>query len=342
MNKVLLVTGGAGYIGSHTCLCLLNEGYSVVVLDNFCNSSSESLKRIEKISGRKLYSRRGDVRDSGFLEEIFHEFDVEAVLHFAGLKSVSGSATRPLDYYENNFWGTVALCQAMSKAGVYNLVFSSSATVYGEPRKIPINETCPTGTPTNAYGRSKLMVESMLMDLINSDSRWKVALLRYFNPIGAHESGLIGEDPHGTPSNLLPYISQVAIGKLEKLTIFGDNYPTKDGTGVRDYIHVVDLAKGHLAALNALRNRKGINIWNLGTGTGYSVLEMVRTFEKISGRSIPFKVEPRREGDIAECWANSSKAKKELGWYAKKGIEEMIEDTWRWQENNPYGYSKEQ
>ncbi|WP_210433553.1 UDP-glucose 4-epimerase GalE [Zobellella endophytica] len=338
MNKTLLVTGGTGYIGSHTCLCLLESGYSVVVLDNLSNSSLESLNRVEKICGRSLHFIKGDIRNTKILNDIFNKFDIEAVLHFAGLKSVSESIKMPLNYYENNLGGTVSLCQAMKTAGVFKLVFSSSATVYGEPSQMPISEDFPTGIPTNAYGRSKLMVEQMLHDLSASDTRWSVALLRYFNPVGAHESGLIGEDPRGIPNNLLPYISQVAVGKLKELTIFGDNYSTKDGTGIRDYIHVVDLAEGHLSALDALQSRSGVNIWNLGTGKGYSVLEIVRAFEEASGISIPYTIAPRRPGDIAECWADPTKAGKELNWHAERDLNTMMKDTWRWQIKNQDGY----
>ncbi|PSJ48226.1 UDP-glucose 4-epimerase GalE [Zobellella endophytica] len=333
-----MVTGGTGYIGSHTCLCLLESGYSVVVLDNLSNSSLESLNRVEKICGRSLHFIKGDIRNTKILNDIFNKFDIEAVLHFAGLKSVSESIKMPLNYYENNLGGTVSLCQAMKTAGVFKLVFSSSATVYGEPSQMPISEDFPTGIPTNAYGRSKLMVEQMLHDLSASDTRWSVALLRYFNPVGAHESGLIGEDPRGIPNNLLPYISQVAVGKLKELTIFGDNYSTKDGTGIRDYIHVVDLAEGHLSALDALQSRSGVNIWNLGTGKGYSVLEIVRAFEEASGISIPYTIAPRRPGDIAECWADPTKAGKELNWHAERDLNTMMKDTWRWQIKNQDGY----
>lgn len=336
--RTILVTGGAGYIGSHTAVTLLNEGYEVVVLDNLCNGSEESLRRVEQICGRPVKFVQGDIRDRALLDRIFTEQAISAVIHFAGLKAVGESVEKPLSYYENNVSGTVTLCQAMAAAGVFTLVFSSSATVYGEPRKMPIREDFPTGTPTNPYGRSKLMVEEVLKDLARSNERWGFALLRYFNPVGAHHSGLIGEDPKGIPNNLLPYISQVAIGKLKELSVFGSDYPTVDGTGVRDYIHVVDLALGHLKALDALKTRKGVNIWNLGTGNGYSVLQMVKAFEQAASRVVPYKIEPRRAGDIAECWADPTKARNELGWKAQRGLDEMMQDTWRWQLLNSSGY----
>lgn len=338
MKNTILVTGGAGYIGSHTTLCLLEAGYDVVVLDNLSNSSAESLRRVEQICGRAPAFIEGDIRDRALLDRVFVEHEIGSVLHFAGLKAVGESVEQPLRYYENNVAGTVTLCQAMAAAEVFTLVFSSSATVYGEPETMPIREDFPTGVPTNPYGRSKLMVEEVLRDLARSDERWSFALLRYFNPVGAHESGLIGEDPKGIPNNLLPYISQVAIGKRESLAVFGDDYPTVDGTGVRDYIHVVDLALGHLRALAKLQDRSGVNIWNLGTGKGYSVLQMVQAFEQASGRDVPYMVAPRRAGDIAECWADPSKARDELGWQAECGLERMMADTWRWQSQNPEGY----
>lgn len=338
MPENVLVTGGAGYIGSHTTLCLLEAGYNVVVLDNLCNSSVESLNRVEHVSGRAPLFIEGDIRDRSLLDRVFTEHDFSAVLHFAGLKSVGESVEQPLRYYENNVSGSTTLCQAMAAAGVFKLVFSSSATVYGEPETMPISEDFPTGVPTNPYGRSKLMVEEILADLAQSDQRWTFAVLRYFNPVGAHESGLIGEDPRGVPNNLLPYIGQVAIGKRESLTVFGDDYPTIDGTGVRDYIHVVDLARGHLQALEALNNRNGVNIWNLGTGNGYSVLQMVQAFENASRRSVPYTVASRRAGDIAECWADPTKAQQDLGWQAVHTLDDMMRDTWRWQSQNPEGY----
>ncbi|QLC77571.1 UDP-glucose 4-epimerase GalE [Pseudomonas sp. LPB0260] len=335
-----MVTGGAGYIGSHTTLALLEAGFEVVVLDNLSNSSAESLRRVAQICGRTPEFVEGDIRDRALLRRLFADHSIDAVLHFAGLKAVGESVRKPLDYYENNVAGTLALCQAMAHAGVFRLVFSSSATVYGEPERMPICEAFPTGVPTNPYGRSKLMVEDLLRDLAHSDSRWSIALLRYFNPVGAHASGLIGEDPNGIPNNLLPYISQVGVGKLERLSVFGGDYPTEDGTGVRDYIHVVDLAAGHLKALQAISQRSGVNVWNLGTGIGYSVLQMVQAFEQASGKRVPYKVVGRRPGDIAECWADPSKAAHELGWKAERGLSEMIADTWRWQVRNPQGYAQ--
>ncbi|WP_256578967.1 UDP-glucose 4-epimerase GalE [Pseudomonas sp. VI4.1] len=339
MTQKILVTGGAGYIGSHTTLALLQAGYEVVVLDNLCNSSRESLLRVEKICGKEPVFVQGDIRDRELLDDIFSRHRISAVLHFAGLKAVGESICKPLCYYDNNVKGSVTLCQAMAAAGVFRLVFSSSATVYGEPTQMPINEDFQTGVPTNPYGRSKLMVEELLKDLANSDSRWSIALLRYFNPVGAHDSGLIGEDPNGIPNNLLPYVSQVAIGKLPQLAVFGADYPTPDGTGIRDYIHVVDLAEGHLKALQAITQKNGVNTWNLGTGTGYSVLEMIRAFEKASEKPVPFEIVDRRPGDIAECWADPRKAELELGWKTERGLQEMMADTWRWQLLNPQGYA---
>lgn len=340
MTVRILVTGGAGYIGSHTTLALLNAGYEVVVLDNLCNSSQESILRIEQIGGKSALFIEGDIRDRELLDDLFSTQQIDAVMHFAGLKAVGDSVQQPLDYYDNNVSGSLTLCQAMACAGVFRLVFSSSATVYGEPTQMPISEDFPTGAPTNPYGRSKLMVEELLKDLAHSDPRWSIALLRYFNPIGAHSSGLIGEDPNGTPNNLLPYVSQVAIGKLPQLSVFGNDYPTPDGTGIRDYIHVVDLAEGHLKALQAINQKTGVNIWNLGTGIGYSVLEMIRAFEQVSGQPIPYKIVDRRSGDIAECWADPAKAELELGWKTERGLQDMMADTWRWQSLNPQGYSK--
>ncbi|MQT75618.1 MULTISPECIES: UDP-glucose 4-epimerase GalE [Pseudomonas] len=337
----ILVTGGAGYIGSHTTLALLEAGFEVVVIDNLSNSSQESLRRIKDICGKAPVFIKGDIRDSAILDYIFSQHSIEAVLHFAGLKSVSESTENPLAYYDNNVAGSITLSKAMARAGVFKLIFSSSATVYGIPKSVPIHEEVPTGLPTNPYGRSKLLVEEILRDVAHSNPRWTIALLRYFNPVGAHESGMIGEDPNGTPNNLLPYISQVAIGKLKKLSIFGGDYPTCDGTGVRDYIHVVDLAEGHLKTLQGIDQRKGIHVWNLGTGIGYSVLEMVAAFEEASQRSIPYQTVGRRPGDIAECWADPTKAKSELGWEAKRGLPEMMRDTWRWQLVNPQGYKDE-
>ena len=339
MTEKILVTGGAGYIGSHTTLALLDAGFEVVVLDNLCNSSAESLRRVERICGKAPLFVEGDIRDRALLDRLFAEHRIAAVLHFAGLKAVGESVRAPLSYYENNVAGTLSLCQAMAAAGVFRLVFSSSATVYGEPAQMPISEDFPTGTPTNPYGRSKLMVEEVLADLARSDPHWSIALLRYFNPVGAHESGLLGEDPNGIPNNLLPYIAQVAVGKLSELAVFGGDYPTRDGTGIRDYIHVVDLADGHLKALQTISASSGVHVWNLGTGKGYSVLEMLRAFEQACGRSLPYRVAPRRPGDIAECWADPGKAERELGWKAERGLAAMMTDTWRWQSENPHGYA---
>ena len=334
----VLVTGGAGYIGSHTTLALLQAGYEVVVVDNLCNSSYESLLRVEQICGKSALFIQGDIRDRELLDDLFSTYQIGAVLHFAGLKAVGESVQKPLDYYDNNVTGSLTLCQAMAQAEVYRLVFSSSATVYGEPAQMPIREDYPTGVPTNPYGRSKLMVEELLQDLAHSDPRWSIALLRYFNPVGAHAGGLIGEDPNGIPNNLLPYVSQVAIGTLKQLSVFGGDYPTQDGTGVRDYIHVVDLAEGHLKALQSINQKTGVNIWNLGTGTGYSVLEMIRAFEQASEQPVPYQIVSRRPGDIAECWADPAKAELELGWKAMRGLQDMMADTWRWQSLNPQGY----
>lgn len=338
MNSGILVTGGAGYIGSHTTLALLKAGYKVVVLDNLCNSSVESLRRVEQMVGYTPTFIQGDVRNGAFLQRIFAEHSIDAVLHFAGLKAVGESVSHPLRYYDNNVHGSQVLLQVMAESSVFKFVFSSSATVYGEPAQMPISEACPVGLPTNPYGRSKLMVEDMLRDLVIADPRWSIAILRYFNPVGAHESGLIGEDPNGIPNNLLPYIAQVAIGKLPELAVFGNDYPTSDGTGVRDYIHVVDLAEGHLLALEALKARTGAHVWNLGTGQGYSVLEMVRAFELASGKSVPYRLAPRRPGDIATCYADPARAERELGWKARRGLDEMMRDAWRWQSMNPDGY----
>ncbi|MCW8278245.1 UDP-glucose 4-epimerase GalE [Pseudomonas sp. PCH199] len=338
MRKTTLITGGAGYIGSHTALTLINAGHRVVVLDNLCNSCRESIARLEQLTHAQVDFIEGDVRNTTLLDEIFDHYDIDAVVHFSSLKSVAESVRKPLEYYANNVTGTLDLCQAMVRHGVFRLVFSSSATVYGEPAHFPIAEDLATGKPVNPYGRSKLMIEELLADLALSDPRWSIALLRYFNPIGAHESGLIGEDPHGRPNNLLPCLTQVAIGRLPELTVFGNDYPTVDGTCVRDYIHVVDVAEGHLKALQMLLNTHGINIWNLGTGTGYSVLQIIHSFEDVTGISIPFHFAPRRIGDIAQCWADPSKAGRDLGWCAQRNLEQMIIDTWRWQSCNPDGY----
>ncbi|TMP83623.1 UDP-glucose 4-epimerase GalE [Pseudoalteromonas phenolica] len=334
----ILVTGGAGYIGSHTVLELLNQGDEVIVVDNLSNSSSESLKRVAEITGKEATFYQGDILDKAFLDSVFAKHSVDQVIHFAGLKAVGESVQKPIEYYQNNVQGTLSLLDAMRDAGVFKLVFSSSATVYGDPASLPIREDFPVGGTTNPYGTSKLMVEMVLQDVAKSDPRWAFAILRYFNPVGAHKSGRIGEDPNGIPNNLLPYISQVAVGKLAQLGVFGDDYDTKDGTGVRDYIHVVDLAIGHLKALNKINAEAGAHIYNLGTGNGYSVFEMVTAFEKAANKLVPYEVKARRPGDIAACYAAPEKALNELGWQADRGIDEMMEDTWRWQSNNPNGY----
>ena len=333
----ILVTGGAGYIGSHTCLELLQAGHEVVVVDNLSNSKEESLKRIQEISGKSLEFHRVDLLDREALDRVFAGADIDAVIHFAGLKAVGESVKIPLSYYHNNITGTLILCELMGKYGVKNLVFSSSATVYGDPATVPITEDFPLGS-TNPYGRTKLMIEEILRDWHASDSSLNIALLRYFNPIGAHKSGRIGEDPNGIPNNLIPFISQVAVGKLPQLRVFGNDYPTQDGTGVRDYIHVVDLAIGHLRALEKLTSNPGVVTYNLGTGRGYSVLEMAAAFEKACGKKIPYEIVERRPGDIAECYANPALANQELGWSANREVEEMCADSWRWQSGNPEGY----
>ncbi|MCD6585871.1 MAG: UDP-glucose 4-epimerase GalE [Desulfobacteraceae bacterium] len=333
----ILLTGGAGYIGSHTCVMLLEQGHDVVVVDNLCNSKVESLKRVEKITGKKIIFYQQDLSNAAGVDEIFKHQLIDAVIHFAGLKSVAESVDQPLRYYQNNIDGTLALCDAMLANGVKNLVFSSSATVYGNPETMPINENAPVG-PFNPYGRSKLFIEEILTDLYASDKSWNIALLRYFNPVGAHPGGLIGEDPSDLPNNLMPYVSQVAVGKLSELKVFGDDYETPDGTGVRDYIHVMDLAEGHLKALEKLQAGPGLVTYNLGTGRGCSVLEMVAAFEKASGRQIPYQIVGRRQGDIPTCYADPSFAEKELGWTASRGIDEMCADAWRWQHMNPKGY----
>jgi len=336
----ILVTGGAGYIGSHTSVELLNAGYEIIIVDNLSNSKPESLKRVKEITGKDFKFYEVDLLDRDALEEVFAKNQIEAVIHFAGLKAVGESVSIPLHYYHNNITGTLVLCEVMQKYGVKNLVFSSSATVYGMPDRVPISEDFPLSA-TNPYGRTKLMIEEILRDVHVSDENWSIALLRYFNPIGAHESGRIGEDPNGIPNNLMPYITQVAVGKLEELQVFGNDYETNDGTGVRDYIHVVDLAQGHLKALEKVMTAKGVDAYNLGTGTGYSVLETVSAFEQASGKKVPHRIVARRPGDIGVCYADPAKAKSELGWTAKRGIEEMCQDSWRWQENNPEGYHKE-
>ncbi len=333
----ILVTGGAGYIGSHTCVELLNKGYDVVVVDNLSNSSAESLKRVEKITGTKPHFHQTDVLDQQNLSDVFKNHGINTVIHFAGLKAVGESTKVPLKYYHNNITGTLTLLRVMEEYNVRNIVFSSSATVYGEPLSLPITEDFPT-TTTSPYGSTKLFIEEILKDLYKSDNRWNIALLRYFNPAGAHSSGMIGEDPNEIPNNLMPYISQVAVGKLKELSVFGNDYSTPDGTGVRDYIHVTDLAKGHISALAKLGSDPGLVIYNLGTGRGFSVLELVTAFKRITGRNIPYKIVPRRAGDIAACYADPSKALKELGWKAMSGINEIVRDAWNWQTCNPDGY----
>lgn len=335
----ILVTGGAGYIGSHTCVELLSAGYEVVVVDNLYNSSSKSLDRVEQITGKKVTFYEADLLDREALDDIFAKESVEAVIHFAGLKAVGESVAKPLEYYHNNITGTLILCDVMRNHGVKSIVFSSSATVYGDPAFVPITEECPKGNPTNPYGQSKSMLEQILMDLHVSDPEWNVILLRYFNPIGAHKSGLIGEDPKGIPNNLVPYIAQVAVGKRECLGVFGNDYKTHDGTGVRDYIHVVDLAIGHVKAIQKMEKDGGLHIYNLGTGNGYSVLDVLHAYEKACGKELPYEIKARRPGDIDACYAEPTKAYNELGWKAERGIEEMCEDSWRWQSNNPDGYN---
>ncbi|MDX1525883.1 MAG: UDP-glucose 4-epimerase GalE [Pseudidiomarina maritima] len=335
---MILVTGGAGYIGSHTVVELLQIGEQVLVLDNLCNSSEESIKRVTKITGKAPMFVEGDIRDIELLRSIFSSHDISAVVHFAGLKAVGESVAKPLEYYDNNVYGTLTLLQVMKEFAVKRIVFSSSATVYGDPASVPIREDFPTGGTTNPYGTSKYMVERILADLCAADSEWSAVVLRYFNPVGAHKSGLIGEDPNDIPNNLLPYVAQVAIGRLAQLSVFGNDYNTPDGTGVRDYIHVVDLALGHLAALGKLASTTGFEAVNLGTGNGYSVLDMVAAFEKASGRAVPYKIVARRPGDIATCYADPAYAQQSLGWRAERGLDEMMEDTWRWQSQNPNGY----
>lgn len=333
----ILVTGGAGYIGSHTCVELLNAGYDVVVADNLCNSCEEALKRVQEITGKVLTFYHLDIRDKEGLTQLFEQESIDAVIHFAGLKAVGESVQKPMLYYQNNVYGTLILCEVMNTFGIKNIVFSSSATVYGSPKTVPILENFPLSV-TNPYGRTKLMLEEILQDFHTADPEWNVILLRYFNPIGAHKSGRIGENPKGIPNNLMPYITQVAVGKLDYLGVFGDDYDTIDGSGVRDYIHVVDLALGHVKAIEKLKEKQGVLIYNLGTGNGYSVLQMVKAFEEASGQKIPYVIKPRRAGDIATCYADSSKAKKELGWKARYELKEMCEDSWRWQSQNPTGY----
>ena len=334
----ILVTGGAGYIGSHTCVELLNAGHEVIVLDNLCNSSAESLNRVQQLSQKSLIFVEGDIRDSQLLDQVFQQNSIDAVIHFAGLKAVGESQQIPLAYFDNNIAGSISLVQAMQRAQVFKLVFSSSATVYGEDNPSPLNEEMPTGMPTNNYGYTKLIVEQLLEKLCIADERWSIALLRYFNPVGAHKSGQIGEDPQGIPNNLMPYVTQVAVGRREKLSIFGHDYDTVDGTGVRDYIHVVDLANAHLCALKNRLVSQGCRAWNIGTGNGISVLQVKNTFEQVNGVAVPFEFVPRREGDVATCFADNTRAVQELGWVAKYGLEDMLADSWNWQKQNPKGY----
>ena len=337
MSKIL-VTGGAGFIGSHTCVELLDSGYEVVVVDNLCNSSKESLKRVEKITGKSVKFYEADIADKDAMNKVFEENDISCVIHFAGLKAVGESVQKPLEYYQNNISGTLNMCEVMRNHGVKNIIFSSSATVYGDPASVPITEKFPKGQCTNPYGWTKSMLEQILTDIQFADKEWNVILLRYFNPIGAHKSGLIGEDPNGIPNNLMPYVMKVAIGQLPQVNVFGNDYPTPDGTGVRDYIHVVDLAKGHVKAIEKIEENPGVKIYNLGTGKGYSVLDVINNVSKAVGKEIPYVIAERRAGDIAECYADPALAKEELGWEAQYGIKEMCEDSWNWQQKNPNGY----
>ncbi|CAM3930132.1 UDP-glucose 4-epimerase [Vibrio aerogenes CECT 7868] len=334
----ILVTGGLGYIGSHTCVQLIEAGMTPVVVDNLCNSDPEVLNRIEHLTGAKVAFCQGDIRDEAFLDSVFSNHNIQSVIHFAGLKAVGESVEQPLAYYDNNVNGSLVLARSMHKAGVKSLIFSSSATVYGDPETVPLTEDAPTGATTNPYGRSKYMVEQCLTDLFKAAPDWSITLLRYFNPVGAHPSGTMGEDPQGIPNNLMPFIAQVAVGRRDKLSVFGDDYPTPDGTGVRDYIHVMDLADGHIAALKTVGEQAGLHIYNLGTGQGSSVLDMVKAFSLACGHSVAYEICPRRSGDIAACWASTEKAEKELGWKASRSVEEMTSDTWRWQSGNPNGY----
>lgn len=337
----IIVTGGAGYIGTHTCLELLNQGFEVTVIDNFANSCPEGLHRVEQLTGKRLRFFEADLRDAEAVEQIFQgSADATAVIHFAGLKAVGESVNKPLEYYHNNLAGTINLCQAMQRHRIQNLVFSSSCTVYGEPASVPVTERFPRGICTNPYARSKAMIEDMLQDLYRADPNWNIALLRYFNPVGAHPSGFIGEDPNGIPNNLMPYIAQVAVGRLQQVAVFGNDYATPDGTGVRDYIHVLDLALAHLYALKKLQHKPGLLAYNLGTGQGYSVLDMIKSFEKASGKTIAYSIAPRRSGDIACSYADPSLAQQELGWKAERGIDAMCADTWNWQVKNPQGYTR--
>ncbi|EKO3508926.1 UDP-glucose 4-epimerase GalE [Vibrio fluvialis] len=334
----VLITGGMGYIGSHTCVQMIAAGMTPIMVDNLCNAKAEVLNRIEALTGGRPAFYQGDIRDEAFLDSVFAKHDVQAVIHFAGLKAVGESVSKPIEYYDNNVNGTLVLVRSMRKAGVKSLVFSSSATVYGDPQTVPITETSTTGATTNPYGRSKYMVEQCLADLVVAEPEWSITLLRYFNPVGAHPSGTMGEDPQGIPNNLMPFIAQVAVGRREKLAVFGNDYATPDGTGVRDYIHVMDLADGHIAALQVVGTQAGLHIYNLGTGKGSSVLDMVNAFSQACGKAVPYEICPRRPGDIAECWASTEKAQRELGWQAKLSLADMTADTWRWQSNNPQGY----
>ena len=336
----ILVTGGAGYIGSHTVVELQTAGYDVVVLDNLSNSSEKSLQRVEKITGKPVTFYKADILDRDALNAVFEKESIDSCIHFAGLKAVGESVQKPWEYYENNIAGTLTLVDVMRKHGVKNIIFSSSATVYGDPAFVPITEECPKGQCTNPYGWTKSMPEQILMDIQKADPEWNVVLLRYFNPIGAHKSGMIGENPNGIPNNLMPYITQVAVGKLKELGVFGNDYDTPDGTGVRDYIHVVDLAKGHVKALKKIEEKAGLKVYNLGTGIGYSVLDIVKNFEEATGVKIPYVIKDRRAGDIATCYSSAEKAEKELGWKAEFGIKEMCADSWKWQSNNPNGYEE--
>lgn len=334
----VLVTGGAGFIGSHTLIELIGKGHDVVIVDNLCNSSQESLRRVEKLVGKSLPFYKVDIRDREGLSKVLDEHKCDVCIHFAGLKAVGESVEKPYEYFDNNISGTLVLIDVLRKHGCKNLVFSSSATVYGDPAQIPITEECPKGKCTNPYGETKSMLEDMFIDIQKADPEWNIVLLRYFNPIGAHESGTIGENPNGIPNNLMPYITQVAVGKRKELGVFGNDYDTHDGTGVRDYIHVVDLAKGHVCALEAIKRKCGLAIYNLGTGNGYSVLDVIKAFIKVNGVDVPYSIKPRRPGDIATCYSNPAKAEKELGWKAQFGIEEMCRDSWKFQKNNPNGY----
>ena len=338
--KRILVTGGAGFIGSHTLVELIQSGYDVVVVDNLCNSSQVSLERVTKITGKSITFFEADIRDNIYLDRILTDYPCDACIHFAGLKAVGESVEKPWEYYENNISGTLVLLDVLRSHNCKNIIFSSSATVYGNPEQIPITEECPKGQCTNPYGWTKSMLEQVMMDMQKADPKWNIVLLRYFNPIGAHPSGLIGENPNGIPNNLMPYVTQVAIGRRPELGVFGNDYDTPDGTGVRDYIHVVDLARGHVKALQAIERKCGLAIYNLGTGHGYSVLDVVKAFEKVNGVKVPYSIKPRRAGDIATCYSDPSKAERELGWKAEYGIEEMCRDSWNWQKKNPNGYNE--